>query len=91
MPMQQPLSNEGTIKIGHGDEDLSGIRLLSLGDILGDKNSGAIGVLPISQSAWFLGVRTGIYPKPVKVGRRSFWRASDIRELLTKIRDGAPR
>ncbi len=45
------------------------------------------GPIPVSKSTWWLGVQTGRYPKPVKLGPRiTVWRVEDIRAL---IRDGA--
>ncbi|MFZ4553666.1 MAG: helix-turn-helix transcriptional regulator [Burkholderiales bacterium] len=70
------------------DGDLNAARLLSLTDILGNAKLGTSGLIPISQSGWFLGIRKGIYPKPVKIGRRSLWKASDIRALLAAIGQG---
>lgn len=44
---------------------------------------GAQGILPISESTWWQGVRAGRFPKPVRLGPRIVaWRAEDIRELL---------
>jgi predicted DNA-binding transcriptional regulator AlpA len=44
------------------------------------------GPIPVSKSTWWLGVKTGRFPKPVKLGPRiTAWRAEDIRSL---IRDG---
>ncbi len=44
------------------------------------------GPIPVSKSTWWLGVKTGRFPKPVKLGPRiTAWRAEDIRAL---IRDG---
>jgi predicted DNA-binding transcriptional regulator AlpA len=44
------------------------------------------GPIPVSKSTWWLGVKTGRFPKPVKLGPRiTAWRAEDIRTL---IRDG---
>jgi prophage regulatory protein len=44
------------------------------------------GPIPVSKSTWWLGVKTGHFPKPVKLGPRiTAWRAEDIRTL---IRDG---
>lgn len=44
------------------------------------------GPIPVSRSTWWEGVRSGRYPKPVKLGPRiTAWRAEDIRQL---IRDG---
>lgn len=44
------------------------------------------GPIPVSKSTWWLGVKTGRFPKSVKLGPRiTAWRAEDIRAL---IRDG---
>jgi len=41
------------------------------------------GPLPISKSTWWAGVKTGRYPKPIKLGpRTTCWRAEDIRALM---------
>jgi hypothetical protein len=41
------------------------------------------GPLPISRSTWWEGVRTGRFPKPVKLGPRiTAWRVEDIRALI---------
>ena len=43
-------------------------------------------VFPISRSQWWAGVKTGRYPRSVKLGpRTTAWRVDDIRALL----DGA--
>jgi prophage regulatory protein len=45
------------------------------------------GPLPVSKSTWWAGVKSGRYPKPVKLGPRiTAWRAADIQALLC---DGA--
>ncbi len=45
------------------------------------------GPIPVSKSTWWAGVKSGRYPKPVKLGPRiTAWRVEDIREL---IRTGA--
>ena len=41
------------------------------------------GPIPVSKSTWWAGVRSGRYPKPVKLGPRiTAWRAEDIRALI---------
>ncbi len=41
------------------------------------------GPIPVSKSTWWEGVRTGRYPKPLKLGPRvTVWRAEDIRRLI---------
>lgn len=48
-------------------------------------------VIPVSKSTWWLGVKTGRYPKPVTtLGQKiTAWRAEDIRALVDKL--GAAR
>jgi predicted DNA-binding transcriptional regulator AlpA len=49
-----------------------------------------LGVLPISASTWWRGIRAGIYPSGTKLGPKlTVWSASSIRELLAKIEAGA--
>jgi prophage regulatory protein len=44
------------------------------------------GLIPVSRSAWWNGVRNGRYPKPVKLGpNTTAWRAEDIRRLIAEI------
>lgn len=43
------------------------------------------GLVPISASAWWQGVKEGRYPKPIKLSEGvTVWRASDIRRLLNE-------
>jgi len=43
-------------------------------------------IIPVSRSAWYLGVQRGQYPKPIKLGPRSAaWRVEDIRALIDKF------
>jgi len=42
-------------------------------------------IVPVSKSTWWAGVKTGRYPKPVKLGpRTSGWRVEDIRALVAQ-------
>jgi len=46
-------------------------------------------IIPISKSAWWAGVRTGRFPKPIKMSDRvTVWRAEDIKALVAKIEKG---
>ena len=41
------------------------------------------GPIPVSKSTWWLGVKTGRFPQPVKLGpRTTAWRVEDIRRLI---------
>jgi prophage regulatory protein len=58
---------------------------LRLTQILGDKKSNppVPPIIPIGKSSWWAGVKSGRYPKPVKLGpRTTAWRIEDIRHLI---------
>jgi prophage regulatory protein len=41
-------------------------------------------IIPISKSTWWAGVKSGRYPRPIKLGPRiTVWRVEDIRELIS--------
>jgi predicted DNA-binding transcriptional regulator AlpA len=64
---------------------------LRIREILGNPKAGIPALIPISKSAWWLGCRTGRYPKPVKLGpRTTVWTVESIRALIasTKQDDG---
>ena len=45
-----------------------------------------LSIIPVSKSAWWEGCRSGLYPKPVKLGpRTTAWRVEDIRKLMELI------
>ena len=51
-------------------------RLLRLGQIVPD-------LLPISKSNWWNGVKSGRFPKPIKLGpRTTCWRESEILAIV---------
>ena len=62
------------------------VGFVRLGAIIGTKNG--VGLFPISKTAWYAGIRAGIYPSPVKHGRCSLWRVEDIRNLIIRIAAG---
>lgn len=44
-----------------------------------------LAVIPVSKTTWWVGVKAGRFPKPVKLGERiTAWRAEDIRTLIEK-------
>jgi predicted DNA-binding transcriptional regulator AlpA len=59
---------------------------LRLAQIIGSPKKGIVGLLPISRSSWYAGIKKGLYPAPVKVGpKTSVWRVSEVREELEKL------
>jgi len=56
-------------------------KFLRLKQILGSKTSP--GIIPISASSWWAGVKDGRFPQPIKLGpRTTVWRECDIEEML---------
>lgn len=42
--------------------------------------------IPIGATTWWNGIRSGIFPQPIKLGKRSSaWRAEDIHKLITQL------
>lgn len=40
-------------------------------------------LIPISKSTWLSGVKSGYFPKPVRLGKKiTAWRIKDIRKLI---------
>lgn len=40
-------------------------------------------LIPVGKSTWWAGIKTGRYPKPVKLSARvTAWRVEDIRALI---------
>lgn len=59
---------------------------LRLSQIIGDKEKSIPALIPISRSTFLKRVKDGIYPLPIRLGRRSVaWRIQDIFELIEKI------
>lgn len=57
--------------------------LVRLSQILGNRKKGIPAIIPVSKSSWWAGVKTGRYPKPIKLGERTTcWNVLDIRQLI---------
>lgn len=47
---------------------------------------GTVGVIPVSPATWWNGVRSGKFPKSVKLGpRTTAWKVEDIRALMKEM------
>lgn len=56
-------------------QELPKVGLLRIKDVLR--------FVPVSRSGWWAGVRSGKFPRPVKLSERvTCWRAADIRDLV---------
>ncbi len=62
---------------------------LRIWQIVGDRKRGIEPLLPVGRSTFLAGVKSGKYPKPVKLGERTTaWKKADILALLDSV-DGA--
>lgn len=64
------------------------VGFVKLPQIIGNKKAEPPipGILPVGRTTFLNGVKSGKYPKPVKLGERSIaWRVDDIRNLLEQI------
>lgn len=60
---------------------------LRLPQIIGDPKADPPipALIPVSKSTWWLGVKTGRFPRPVKLGpKTTAWRIEEIRELIAQ-------
>lgn len=65
---------------------------LRISQIVGNPRSDppTAGLIPIGRSSWWQGVRTGIYPAPLKLGpKTTVWRVEDVRALIDRKWPGA--
>lgn len=43
-------------------------------------------IIPVKKTCWWAGVKSGRFPKPVKLGPRiTAWRVEDIKALIAQI------
>jgi len=58
---------------------------LRLKQIIGDPKAGTPPIIPVKKTTWWLGVKSGRFPKPVRFGPRlTCWRVEDIRNFIEK-------
>ncbi len=54
--------------------------LVRIGKIVGPN-----GLIPVSRSSFYQGIRDGIYPKAVRLGKRtSVWRMSELMRVIER-------
>jgi len=57
--------------------------LLRLIQIIGSKKANIPPIIPISATSWWNGVKSGKYPKPIKLGpKTTAWRASEVMAIV---------
>ena len=51
-----------------------------------------LSVIPLGKTSWWEGVKSGRFPKPIKLSARcTAWRAEDIRALIKTLSEQATR
>lgn len=59
----------------------------SLHQIIGDKKTNIPPIFPVGATTWWNGIKSGIYPKGIKISeRRTAWRIEDIETLLNSFK-----
>jgi len=59
-----------------------------IGQLLGNPNTNppTPPIIPVSKSAWWAGIKTGKFPKPVKLGERcTAWKVEEIRAYIESV------
>jgi predicted DNA-binding transcriptional regulator AlpA len=52
--------------------------------------SQVLNFIPVGKTCWWNGVKSGRFPKPVKLSERcTAWRVEDIRELIKRLAEQA--
>lgn len=52
----------------------------------------ALKIIPVSKSTWYRGIKTGIYPAPVKLSHRAAaWKMSELQACIGQLAPGSRR
>lgn len=85
--MATPTQAPTTTPAGHAPVNLPATGFLRLSQIVGNPktNPPILPIIPISKSALWDKVKTGQFPKPVKLGLRvTAWRVEDLRQWIAE-------
>jgi hypothetical protein len=59
---------------------------IRINQIIGDEKQGIPPIIPVKKTTWWNGVKSGRYPKPVKLGiKTTAWKVEDIHALIKQI------
>lgn len=59
---------------------------LRLENIIGSHKKEIPPIIPVGRTTWLMGVKNGIYPKPVKLSERTIaWRVEDVLALIEEL------
>ncbi|MDD5113009.1 MAG: AlpA family transcriptional regulator [Methylobacter sp.] len=70
-------------------QQLQELALLRIWQIVGNSKTNTPALIPIGRTSFLNGVKSGIYPQPVRLGgpnaRTVAWRSIDIKNLIEKL------
>lgn len=67
-------------------QQLPEIGYLRLPQIIGDKKTNTPALLPIGRTSFLNRVKSGEFPAPVRLGKRTVgWKVEDIRDLIESL------
>jgi predicted DNA-binding transcriptional regulator AlpA len=70
----------------NADGNTKHVQLDSIPDVGFVRLNQILKVIPIGKTCWWEGIKTGRFPKPVKLSARcTAWRAEDIRNLIVDL------
>lgn len=58
-------------------------RLIRMKQIIGCKAEGIEPIIPCSKSTFWELVKKGVLPSPIKLGRASYWKHSDLQRIVS--------
>jgi prophage regulatory protein len=68
---------------------INSVRFYKIHEVIGSPKLGIQGIIPMSRTAWYAGIKDGRYPAPIKLSERSSaWRSTDIDELVERLSSG---
>jgi predicted DNA-binding transcriptional regulator AlpA len=80
-----PKPNKQQEPISH-KQQLTTIAFLRIWQIIGDSKRGIEPILPIGRTTFLNGVKSGIFPQPVKLGVRTVaWKSGEIMAMVESI------
>ena len=58
--------------------------------VIGNASQGIAPIIPVSRATWYAGIKSGKYPKPIRLSEGvSVWRVADIEALCRQIEQRA--
>jgi len=76
--------------IPHQNHQLPETGFLRVWQIVGNKKTNTPALIPIGRTSFLNGVKSGKFPKPVKLGERTTaWTVESIRALIVELGDTA--